>query len=445
MRARRLDPPGNVRWEITVEPEGNGDVVIALPVTTDCTATGAICTGDGRKLSNSLELTVRGPSPVNTPATGAPTIGGMPQVGQTLTADTSGISDADGLTSASFEYQWVSGDRTTDTDIPGATSTSYLVGADDVGKTLKVRVSFSDDEGNAESLTSAPTAEVSATVPGAPSSVEVRTGGTGRLTVSWEAPASDGGSDITGYTVEWKESSDSWDAASDVSSTTTTATSYTISGLSPGTEYAVRVAATNAGGAGPASSEVTATAIAQTSQQQVATPNTAATGAPTISGTLQVGRTLTVDPSTISDVDGLTNAIFSYQWIRSDTTTDADIQGATFSTYELASEDVGRTIKMRVSFTDDAGNEESLTSTSTATVAAALTAVIRDAPTPSPSSCASARSRTRPSATGRSGTMPSPLLAEGLCRPGVWPGPATCAGKSLSDRTGTGMCSSPCQ
>ena len=34
----------------------------------------------------------------------------------------------------------------------------------------------------------------------------------------------------------------------------------------------------------------------------------------------------------------------------------------------------------RVSFSDDAGNDESLTSTSTATVAAALTAVIRDAP-----------------------------------------------------------------
>ena len=60
-KARRLDAPSNIRWEITVEPDGNGDVTIVLPVTTDCDAQGAVCAGDGRKLSNRLELTVGGP------------------------------------------------------------------------------------------------------------------------------------------------------------------------------------------------------------------------------------------------------------------------------------------------------------------------------------------------------------------------------------------------
>ena len=41
----------------------------------------------------------------NSPATGAPTISGTAQVGQTLTADTSGISDADGLTNLAYSYQ----------------------------------------------------------------------------------------------------------------------------------------------------------------------------------------------------------------------------------------------------------------------------------------------------------------------------------------------------
>ena len=36
IKARRLEPPGNVRWEITVTPDGNGDVFVVLPVTTDC-------------------------------------------------------------------------------------------------------------------------------------------------------------------------------------------------------------------------------------------------------------------------------------------------------------------------------------------------------------------------------------------------------------------------
>ena len=85
-----------------------------LPITTVCTADGAICTGDGRKLSNRLELTVSGPTSQhssqpqeNTPATGSPTISGTVQVGETLTALTSGISDSDGTTNASYTYQWI--------------------------------------------------------------------------------------------------------------------------------------------------------------------------------------------------------------------------------------------------------------------------------------------------------------------------------------------------
>ena len=52
----------------------------------------------------------------NTPATGAPTLSGTTQVGQTLTASTSGISDSDGLANATFSYQWLS---SRDADIDG--------------------------------------------------------------------------------------------------------------------------------------------------------------------------------------------------------------------------------------------------------------------------------------------------------------------------------------
>ena len=63
-KARRLVPRSNVGWEIHVQPDGDGDgtVTIVLPATTDCTAEGAICTQDGRKLSNRLEITVQGPA-----------------------------------------------------------------------------------------------------------------------------------------------------------------------------------------------------------------------------------------------------------------------------------------------------------------------------------------------------------------------------------------------
>ena len=61
VRARRLEPGKNVRWQIHVRPTYNADVTIVLPVTTDCDAQGAICTGDGRPLSSRLVLRVSGP------------------------------------------------------------------------------------------------------------------------------------------------------------------------------------------------------------------------------------------------------------------------------------------------------------------------------------------------------------------------------------------------
>ncbi len=111
--------------------------------------------------------------------------------------------------------------------------------------------------------------------------------------------------------------------------------------------------------------------------------NSAATGAPAISGTVQVGQTLTASTSGISDSDGLTNATFTYQWLSSDGASDSDISGASSSTYTLVESDESKTIKVRVSFTDDRGHQETLTSTPTVAAASApspLTGTIHGAP-----------------------------------------------------------------
>ena len=60
--ARRLNPPSNIGWEITVAPAGRADVTLALPATTDCDAAGAICTEDERMLAATLVATVEGPA-----------------------------------------------------------------------------------------------------------------------------------------------------------------------------------------------------------------------------------------------------------------------------------------------------------------------------------------------------------------------------------------------
>ena len=101
---------------------------------------------------------------VSSKATGRPAISGPPEVGEMLAADTSGIMDADGLSTPSYAYQWVRvASNGVETDIPLATSATYRVVADDVGVALKVKTTFTDDKGNPESAESALTAVVTVT------------------------------------------------------------------------------------------------------------------------------------------------------------------------------------------------------------------------------------------------------------------------------------------
>ena len=95
--------------------------------------------------------------PDNVTASEAPVINGTAQVGESLTADTTGIEDGNGLDRVQFRFQWVTNDGSADADITGATDSSYTLVAADEGKTVKVRVSFTDRGGYAESLTSAAT------------------------------------------------------------------------------------------------------------------------------------------------------------------------------------------------------------------------------------------------------------------------------------------------
>ena len=105
---------------------------------------------------------VEWPTADNQPATGKPVIIGPPRVGETLTVSTDAIGDADGMSNATFSYQWIRNDTGTATDIGTATGPAYTLRAADAGKTLAVRVSFDDDSGNRESVTSNATAAVEA-------------------------------------------------------------------------------------------------------------------------------------------------------------------------------------------------------------------------------------------------------------------------------------------
>ena len=105
------------------------------------------------------------------PATGQPTIEGNLVVGQTLTADVSGIADRNGLPDA-FDYQWYRSDGTNDTAIDGATGSSYLLTGSDLGGSIRVKVSFLDGHSYEETLFSDRTRSLNAPATGEPLPLE---------------------------------------------------------------------------------------------------------------------------------------------------------------------------------------------------------------------------------------------------------------------------------
>ena len=296
----------------------------------------------------------------NSPATGAPTINGTAQVGETLTTDTSGVADADGLSNIQYEYQWLADDS----DIAGATNATYTLVATDEGKVIKVQVSFTDDADNEETLTSAATDAVDAR-PNSPATGAPTVAGAAQVGQTLTADTSgiadaDGLANAT-FSYQW--------LADDTEIAGATGLTYTLVAEDEGKAIKVQVSFTD-----DADNEETLTSAA--TDAVAARPNSPATGAPTIAGTAQVGQTLTADTSGIADADGLANATFSYQWLADDT----DIAGATGLTYTLADTDEGKAITVRVSFTDDADNEETLTSAATDVVAGAQSTEPPDKP-----------------------------------------------------------------
>ena len=250
-----------------------------------------------------------------------------------------------------------------DVDISGATDATYTLVADDEGRTIKVRVTVTDDAENETTLTSAATEAVAAapqpdspatglpTISGTPQVGEQLTAGTTGIADA------DGLSGAT-FAYQW--------LADDVDIPDATDATYTLVADDEGQTIKVRVTFTD-----DAENETTLTSAATEAVAAAPQPDSPATGEPTISGTAQVGEVLTVNTTGIADADGLTTSTYSYQWVASDGTTDTDIPDATDATYTLVADDEGQTIKVRVTFTDDAENETTLTSAATEAVAAA--------------------------------------------------------------------------
>ncbi len=189
----------------------------------------------------------------NSPPTGAVTITGTVTQGQTLTADTSGISDPDGPSNLMFGYQW----KRDSTDISSATRRTYILTQADVGKAITVTVSWTDGGGTAESLTSVATSAVTPP-PAAPAGLKVIVR-SGKIKFRWEIPNNP---DITGYQYkQWtgntEPSPGTWVDFSGAMSATTQ--NRSVRGLTDGTEYNFRIRAIAGSVTGTPSGVITVT------------------------------------------------------------------------------------------------------------------------------------------------------------------------------------------
>ena len=474
--ARRIDGRSDL-WELSVEPASDAEVTLALPADRACDAAGALCTADGGRLSNRPEATIAGPLPaISIAASASPVAEGtaaaftLSRSGDTAAALTVAVVVAEdgaalmGAPPANVTFAAGAGTAelavATDDDetaesastviatLKGgagyavdaaAASASVTVADDDAAPVVTTATPISAPENGTTVATlvatdtDTPAADLAWSIAGGADADKFTLTAAGVLAFKaapdFEAP-DDAGADgeyevtvavtdganpvaaeltvrltdvddvapvLTGASVDGATVTLTFDEALDESSvppagafavTVGTASrgvssvsvdgSATVLTLASAVTADDTVALTYAVPAeGSARIRDTAgNAAAGFSRQPVtnATPvaNRLPTGQPAIAGTPLVGATLTASAHGIEDADGLAGAVFAWQWIVSDGTGDADIAGATEASYTLTAAAAGKTVKVRVTFTDDGGTEETLLSAATATVSAPL-------------------------------------------------------------------------
>ena len=352
-------------------------------------------------------------------ATGKPAITGPAQVGMTLTAGTADIMDADGLTTPGYTYQWLK----EGSNISGQTGSTYTPTSSDIGENVQVKVDFTDDATNTESLTSDETTAVvpaAITCPTPTTWCSMLTTGHGTLTSDDEfdiglgttvgTPPESFGSlhDATfthlgvNYTVtQFFVNSDSLYALfatspnlpDDAAGLTLSVQQvsgqrdiplagkgYSTNTILPATTKAWQLQfALNSSVDAPLTAPLLRGFDSNYDPYDLRTDedtevtiwltfaNRAATGAPTISGTAQVGETLTAAIGDIADPDGLPTTFpgdYTIQWLRvdADGMSNQTSIATNTTTYTPVAADAGKKIKVQLTFTDGGGTSETLTS-----------------------------------------------------------------------------------
>ena len=333
-------------------------------------------------------------------ATGKPVIAGKPQVGHTLLGVVRGISDPE-LSGTGpraipgLRYQWAHIDGTAETPIAGATGRTHRMAAADQGKRMGLRVSFTDDRGNRESVLSDATDPVAA----AEADPDCQPPDFGSREVVWAATASImataaghaaspdnratrlGGSDNEVETVELHDLPGGANGlALALKNPVVVNTSLTAALI--GHEFELHIVCGGVdklsladSGESPVNPERTAlwfnpgldwSGVTERVMYLSLPANDVARGQLPISGTVEAGGTLTTSLSLtgnpgIAELNGVhvPSVTFRwYRWVGGALTPVSTTGGSESSSYAVARDDLGRRLRAGVSFYDQLGNLE---------------------------------------------------------------------------------------
>jgi FG-GAP-like repeat len=268
----------------------------------------------------------------------APTITGTAQVGQTLTAAAGTWSN----NPSNYAFQWQRCSGTACPNIPGATASSYAPVAADIGSTLDVTVTATNSGGSGQA-TSAATSSVQDAAPVPPANRTAPSiSGTAQigqvLTANLGAWS---GTPTPTLAAQWQRCSGT--SCSDIPGAVNS--TYPVSTGDGNDTLVVSVTATNSAGSVSSRSLPTATIA-----PAAAPVNTVV---PAVSGTAQVGQTLTTDNGTWT---GNPPPSLSDRWQRCLSGTCADATGGSAASYTVSVADVGYTLQVVVTGTNSSGS-----------------------------------------------------------------------------------------
>jgi hypothetical protein len=278
--------------------------------------------------------------PVNTVL---PSLSGIAQDGKALTVAKGTWT---GTTPITYTYQWQESSDAglTWTDIAGATGTSYTPPAGFAGKQVHAVVTATNTAGSAQATSPAsavillgpPVNTVAPTLGGTAQDGKATTVAKGTWT---------GGATIT-YTYQWQFTTDAGLTWNDIAGAT--GTSYTPPAGWAGRQLRAVVIGVNADGTSQALSPASAVILANPPVNSVL---------PTLSGTAQDGKALTVAKGTWT---GVATIVYTYQW---QVTTDGgatwnDIAGAIGTSYTPPAGFAGKQVQAIVTATNGDGSAE---------------------------------------------------------------------------------------